>query len=140
MLTPKQLTRFNAKKPFIFDFGVQNGPSGKLSFWQKNQVFPNGIQRCFWVYDVSEIRGNHAHYSEDQVIVAVSGIIYVKVISSSGEVESYTLDHPWKALYLPPKYWIETRFEKGAVLLGMCNESFNERDYIRDFEKFKNLT
>ncbi|MDN3202852.1 sugar 3,4-ketoisomerase [Algoriphagus sediminis] len=138
MLSQEQLAQFQAQIPFVFDFGIKGDPTGKLSFWQKNEIFPEGIQRCFWVYDVDEdeTRGNHAHRSEGQVIVAIKGKISLKITDTAGNTKAFTLENPYEGFYLPPKYWIQTKFESGAVLLGMCNEPFEDGDYIRDFEEF----
>lgn len=139
MLTIEQKKQFEQKIPFVFDIQSRHGNQGTLSYWEKNEVFPLGIQRCFWVHDVDEgvTRGNHAHKSENQVVVAISGTLEIIVTDSSGKQSAFILDDPKKALYLPPMHWIETRFKPGSVLLGLCNEPFSEENYIRDFQAFK---
>ncbi|MFC3880415.1 sugar 3,4-ketoisomerase [Algoriphagus namhaensis] len=142
MLTDEQHASIKLGIPFLFKLKGVNQSTGNLSYWENNEIFPDGIQRCFWVYDVEprESRGNHAHFSESQVIVAMNGQIHVKVENVLGEEFFFELDHPSVGLFLPPKNWITTRFEPGSVLLGMCNETFKESDYIRDFELFKSLS
>lgn len=141
MLSDKQRKLVNSGTPFVFKLPGAMHLSGNLNYWQNNEIFPEGIQRCFWVYEVDQdmSRGNHAHLTENQVIVAMSGKIEVDIESVDGQAYQFLLDHPSRAVFLPPKHWIITRFETSAVLLGMCNEAFSEVDYIRDRAEFKNL-
>lgn len=141
MLTKAQLDLFSTNTPFILKLAGKSDGSGLLNYWEQNEIFPNGIQRCFWVHgvDQSQSRGNHAHRSESQVLVAMSGRIYASVEDSAGKLHEYTLSHPGEGLFLPPMHWVSTRFEQDAVLLGMCNEPFSEDDYIRDKAEFNQL-
>ncbi|MHA7130775.1 sugar 3,4-ketoisomerase [Algoriphagus namhaensis] len=141
MLLKEQKHQVEAKIPFVFKLHGAQDPSGKLNFWQQNEIFPSGILRCFWVYDTqpSQSRGNHAHKSEIQVIVAVHGRIRVEIENRQGVRYDFELTDPSLGLYLPPQHWVVTYFGPQAVLLGMCNESFSEEDYIRNYKEFKHL-
>ena len=127
--------------PHLFSVGGEKSETGELRYWENNELFPKGIQRCFWVFDVDnqKTRGNHAHKTEHQVIVAMHGEIQVKMINLSGEEFEFSLTNPAEALLIPPLHWIKTVFGKGAVLLGMTNEVFSEADYIRDWSYFERM-
>lgn len=51
----------------------------------------------------------------------------------------FKLNNPSKGLYIPPGNWRKIyNFSSGAVCLVLASDFYNEDDYIRDFEKFKN--
>lgn len=122
------------------EFDGKNSESGSLNFWENRLIFPEGIQRCFWVHAVPHdvTRGKHAHRKETQVLLALSGHIEVKVVSLEGISQSYVLDNPAKGLLIPPMHWVETVFSKDAVLLGLSDREFSEDDYVREFSEFGN--
>lgn len=127
--------------PYLFSVDGGISDTGELRYWENNELFPKGIQRCFWVFDVDsrKSRGNHAHKTENQVIVAMHGVIFVKIVNLLGDEFEFKLSRPSEALFIPPLHWITTVFDSEAVLLGMTNEVFSEADYIRDREQFDSL-
>ncbi len=115
--------------------------SGTVHFWEDAGLFPNGILRCFWISNVKagESRGNHAHWQESQVIVALAGKVEVKSEGVDGSKAEFTLDNPGKGIFVPPLNWIEIRFSEDAVLLGLGDLVFREEDFIRDKDYFGRL-
>jgi glyoxylate utilization-related uncharacterized protein len=113
---------------------------GNLTFLQNGQQFPFTIQRVFWIYDVpgGEYRGGHAFKTQSEIIVALSGSFEVVVTDKNGGVQSFYLNRSYNALFLPQQTWrhIEN-FSTNAVALHLVNKAFDEADYIRDFELFK---
>src|SRR5690606_10185053 len=101
-----------------------------------------GIQRCFWISNVleGETRGNHAHWQESQVVVAVAGNVQLEIHSSQGDVFSFKLDSPDQGVFIPPLNWLVARFTPNSVLLGMSDRPFSEDDYIRDIDYFEKLS
>jgi dTDP-4-dehydrorhamnose 3,5-epimerase len=130
-----------AKSPYLFTLPGNSKETGSLSFWENLDLFPEGIQRCFWIYGVQEgeSRGNHAHWQESQVIVAVAGKIFLDIQSVQGEVFKFELSSPEQAVYIPPLNWLVARFTSNSVLLGMSDQAFSEDDYIRDLDYFGKL-
>ena len=54
--------------------------------------------------------------------------------------ESVVLDSPTKGLLVESLVWREmSYFSSDCVLLVIASEHYDESDYIRDYEKFKNL-
>ncbi len=131
----------NKGKVQFLDLGGKVNLGGQLHFWEKNDLFPKGIQRCFWITAVpeNESRGNHAHWKESQVLVAMHGVIQVEVHQPGQQAQSFTLDQPGKGLFVPPMHWVKTSFSTDAVLLGMSDREFSESDYIRDLAYFESL-
>ena len=127
-------------KPEIILLNGVGSDSGDLHFIEEGGEFPFAIARSFWITDVPEggIRGVHAHKEETQVLIALQGVLEVR-LEKGGKVLSFSLNSPNQALILPAMYWSEVTFSKGAVLLGLSNRKFSESDYIRDKDEFNAL-
>lgn len=113
-------------------------PRGNLSVIQGNTV-PFSIKRVYFLYDVPSgaERGGHAHKNQQEFIIAVSGSFEV-VLNNGNEKKVYHLFKPNEGLYVPVNTWRELRnFSSGSVCLVVSSDEFDENDYIRDFEDFK---
>ena len=97
------------------------------------------MERVYWTYDVpsGESRGGHAHKECEEVIVAVSGSFDVTL--DDGEIrETYHLNHPYQGLYVGTGIWRTLEdFSSGAVCLVMASHLFEEEDYIRDYDEYR---
>jgi dTDP-4-dehydrorhamnose 3,5-epimerase-like enzyme len=102
---------------------------------------PFEMKRVFYTMDTPEevTRGGHAHHETEMVLVAIKGTVIVKTITIDGMQESFILEHPAEGLYLPKLCWHEMSYSKDAVQLVICSTSYNEQDYIRDWQQFKSL-
>ena len=83
------------------------------------------------------VRGNHAHKALSQIIFAVSGIIDFELENTAGEKYSFKLDKPDMGLYIPPMHWRIIKFSHNAVLLCLASDVYDENDYIRNYQDFK---
>lgn len=114
-------------------------PRGNLSVIQGN-IIPFKINRVYFLYDVPSgvERGGHAHKNQQEFIIAVSGSFEV-VLHDGTEEKVYHLFKPNEGLYVPVNTWRELRnFSSGSVCLVVSSDEFDESDYIRDFNDFKN--
>ena len=129
-------------KPILIDFPKIQDPRGNLTFMQNPSQIPFEIQRVFWTYDVpgGGIRGGHAYFKQQEIIVALSGSFDVFITNCNGTTEKFSLNRSYYGLYLPAKTWrhIEN-FSTNALALHVSSEPFSKEDYIRDFENFKKL-
>jgi len=99
---------------------------------------PFAINRIYYLYDVpgGEVRGGHAHYELQQLIVAASGSFDV-VIDDGQNKKTVTLNRPNFGLVVTPGIWRDLmNFSSGAVLLVLASLPYDEADYIRDYKKF----
>ncbi|MDB5141277.1 MAG: WxcM-like protein [Mucilaginibacter sp.] len=99
---------------------------------------PFEIKRVYYLYDVpgGEIRGGHAHYQLQQLIIAASGSFDV-VIDDGNIKKTITLNRPNFGLYISSGIWRDlVNFSSGAVLLVLASGNYDEKDYIRDYNKF----
>lgn len=125
----------------ILDFKSIGQPEiGYISVAEYSTNIDFDIKRVFWSYYTPHhiTRGRHAHYKLYQVLIAVSGIIKIETETRAGEKQEFLLDSPDKGLYLPPHYWHTMKFSHNAVLLSLASMEYDESDYIRAYEQFKN--
>ncbi|MEN4759370.1 FdtA/QdtA family cupin domain-containing protein [Chryseobacterium sp. C39-AII1] len=113
---------------------------GYITIAEAQKNIPFDIQRVYWTYFTPQdvTRGGHAHRNLQQVIFAVSGTITFNTEDKAGNKNNFVLDHPTKGLYIPKLVWRDIQFSHNAVLLCLASELYDENDYFRDFEEFKN--
>lgn len=103
---------------------------------------PFEVKRVYYIFDTTPgtVRGNHAHKNLQQVLICVSGACTITCELPDGRVVEHQLDWPNKALLIEGLVWRQmTSFSKGAVLLVLASEHYDEADYIRDYEVFKEV-
>lgn len=137
----KIIVRAEYQAPRLVTIPGQVNDSGSLHFWENSELFPQGVLRCFWIsgVKVDEPRGNHAHWEESQVLIALAGKVEIKVEGIDGSWNNFPLEGSSSGLFVPPLNWIEIRFSSDAVLLGLGDRVFSEEDYIRDHNYFGSL-
>lgn len=125
------------EKPRIIDFPKLTDKRGCLTFIEYPKIIPFEISRVFWIYDVpsGEMRGGHAYYQQEELIIALSGSFEVVITNPDGSTLKYSLNRPNYGLFLPKLTWrhIEN-FSTNSLGLHLSNRIYSEVDYIRDFE------
>ncbi len=114
---------------------------GNLSVGEFSEAIPFDPKRFFLVYDVPSryVRGEHAHHTCHQFLVAVHASISVVVDDGTDRAE-IELDNPTFGLHIPPMVWAtQYRYEKDSVLMVLASHSYDDSDYIRDYEAFLKL-
>jgi len=101
---------------------------------------PFEVKRVFTVSaSKGALRGQHAHRGCSQFLVAPAGPIIVKVRDGRSSRE-YALDRPTVGLLIPPLVWASQYFSTDAsLLLVLCDEEYQEDDYIRDWDRYLEL-
>ncbi|MBB1192725.1 WxcM-like domain-containing protein [Flavobacterium sp. SOK18b] len=106
----------------------------------ENEVIPFEIKRVYYLFDIpsSSKRGGHSHKKLQQVLIAISGSFDV-VLKDGITEKTITLNKPDKGLLIKNDTWRELEnFSSGAVCLVLASATFDEEDYIRDFDTFIN--
>ena len=104
----------------------------------ENGVIPFDIKRVYYLYDIpsSSIRGGHSHKNLQQILIAISGSFDV-VLKDGTSTTTITLNKPDKGLLIKNNTWRELEnFSSGAVCLVLASTTYDEDDYIRDYDKF----
>ena len=100
---------------------------------------PFGCQRIFYTYTVPEgsVRGEHAHKQCEQFLIALRGILKVRVDDGLGHVDDIVLDSPSKGLWLPRGCWGEqSGHSDDNILLVLASHPYDNADYIRSYDEF----
>jgi len=112
---------------------------GNLSFIEASRHVPFQIRRVYYLYDVpaGETRGGHAHRNLQQCIIAASGSFTV-VVDDGESRHKFFLNRPHYGLYIPRMVWRELEnFSSGSVCLAIVSEEYDESDYYRDYDEFR---
>jgi dTDP-4-dehydrorhamnose 3,5-epimerase-like enzyme len=131
----------NYKEPHIIDFNKLGEPGvGYISVAQ-NDKLPFEVKRVFWTYYTPEsiVRGRHAHHSTEQILIAVTGRILVTTENAAGDVSTFVLDQPNTGVYIPPNVWHTMQYSHTSIQVVFASSLYDEKDYIRDFNDFKNI-
>lgn len=129
-------------KPYIIDFNKIGSPHlGYITIAEKHKNIPFDIKRVYWTYYTPQdvVRGGHAHKILEQIIFAVAGTITFNTEDLKGHKKTFVLDDPSKGLYVPKLIWRDIHFTHNAVLLCLASEVYDEADYFRDYQDFKNF-
>ena len=126
------------KKPLLLDFKTVADPRGGLSFLEELKDIPFEVKRVYWIKDIPEqqVRGDHAHKIEEQVIICLNGKAQIMLESKEGELFECELSKSNEGLYIPAMWWSKMIFSQDATLLGLSSREFTEEDYIRKRQDF----
>lgn len=116
-------------------------PRGNLSFFEGDNQLPFDIKRTYWIYDVpgGENRGSHAFKEQNEFIVALSGSFDV-VLSDGNTEKRFSLNRSYYGLYIPKMIWRKIEnFSTNSLALIVSDQTYNDYDYIRDYDEFLNL-
>ena len=114
---------------------------GQLIAVEEHRDIPFEIKRVYYMYGTGEgvHRGFHAHKSLQQILICIHGTC--KILLNNGyEQKVIYLEKPYEGLYVSNNMWREMYdFSPDAVLLVFASDSYNEDDYIRDYDEFLNF-
>lgn len=120
------------------DFHIIGDNRGSLISIESKIDIPFEIKRLYYIFgNKNNIRrGFHAHKNLQQLLIAVAGSC--KILLDSGQNrEEILLDSPSKGLLIKNCVWREMfDFSADCVLLVLASEHYDEKDYIRDYNKF----
>lgn len=140
------INHWNIDKPSVYDCSVVDLPKymfdeGNLTWVESGVNVPFELKRTFYLYDIpgGEARGAHAHKECHQFLIAASGAFEV-VLDDGINKRTVMLNRPFCGLHIPPGIWAaEQGFSSGSVCLVLASETYDELDYIRNYEDFLNF-
>lgn len=116
-------------------------PRGNLTFIEQEKHIPFKIARVYWIYDVpgGEQRGGHAFRKQEECIIALSGSFDVLLDDGTAQ-KIVTLNRAYYGLYVPAMIWRRMQsFSTNAVAYVLASCPYDETDYIRDYEQYRQL-
>lgn len=134
------------KKTSIYDcsiiqLGKVHNRAGNITIVEGEKNIPFEINRIYYLYDIpsGESRGGHAHKNLYQLIVAASGCFDV-LLDDGINKKIVKLDRPNYGLFVVPGIWRELiEFSSGSVCLVLASLKYDQNDYIRDYDVFKQI-
>ncbi len=125
-------------RPYLIYLSKISDERGNLTYIQSPEHIPFEIKRVQWIYDVpsGKTRGGHAFKTQMEIIICLSGSVEVYV--SNGQIEeSYVLNRPYTALYIPELNWRQLRnFSTNTVVMLLNSDYFEESEFIFDYTKY----
>ena len=124
------------------NFKTLGDDRGSLIAIEEGYNAPFDIKRVYYIFDTQEgvERGFHAHRNLEQLCVVVKGNCTF-VLDDGKKREEINLDNPNQGLYIKNLIWREMKdFSPDCVLVVLASEHYNENDYIRDYDKFLEVT
>jgi hypothetical protein len=119
---------------------IQNR-AGNITPIHNGVEIPFDVKRIFYLYDIpgGESRGAHAHKECHQFLVAASGSFEI-FLDDGKSKRTVFLNRPYMGLHIPPGIWAsELNFSSGSICLVLASHTYNEKDYVRDYNEFLNL-
>ncbi|EMF49990.1 GNAT family N-acetyltransferase [Streptococcus parauberis] len=113
--------------------------AGELSFFEGKHDLPFDIKRIYFITKVPEgiRRGYHAHKNLEQLLFCPYGRIQLILEDENGR-EEIELSDPSIGVIIDKPIWREMLWlEKDSVLCVAASEYYDENDYIRDYNDFK---
>lgn len=129
----------------VIELNKIHNKAGNITVIEENIHLPFDVKRVYYLYDVpgGGVRGGHAHRKLQQLIVSASGCFDV-LLDDGINKKIVELNRPYYGLLVVPGIWRELlNFSSGAISLVLASEKYDEKDYIRDyniFKEFKNKT
>ncbi len=126
-------------QPQIIKFSkIGESSVGYMSIAEIEKSVPFNIRRVFWAYFTPEdvIRGFHAHYETQMILIAVAGKIKVTTEMPDGLSNQFVLERPSEGVFLPKLCWHTMQYSHNAVQLVLASTLYSEPDYIRDYQRF----
>jgi dTDP-4-dehydrorhamnose 3,5-epimerase-like enzyme len=121
---------------YIFNIKTIKDARGSLSSLEGNMDVPIEIKRIFFMHNVNTDRGGHAHIDTDQVLIALSGKLKVKLFDGKNTKE-YIMDDCTKGLYIPRLVFIDLyNFSTDAVCLVLANTHYDMKKSLRNISEY----
>ena len=122
----------------LVDFKTLGDERGSLISIEQGYNAPFEIKRVYYIFDTKKgvERGFHAHISLKQMAIVVKGSCTF-VLDDGKKRKEIKLDNPNQGLLIEGLIWREMKdFSSDCVLVVLASEHYDEKDYIRDYNKF----
>lgn len=131
------------KKPYLIEFKQNGDEKGHLVAVEGIKDIPFEIKRVFYIYGSNGgvVRGKHANLKSEFVLINIAGSCKVKVKHGTEKEDIFVLDKAHIGIYLPRMVWKEMYdFSPDSVLLCLASEYYVPDEYIRDYNKYIELS
>ena len=122
----------------IIRFNSIDDLKGSLIAIENNKNIPFAIKRLYYIFGTQENirRGFHAHKKLTQVIICIHGSCRI-LLDDGNSQQTLFLDSLHNGLIVYPMIWHEMfDFKNDCILLVLCDDLYDEQDYIRNYQQF----
>ena len=103
------------------------------------KLIPHPVKRLFFISpEGNSTRGDHAHLDCWQTLMCIKGKILITVDDGINK-QIVDLSSYGQALTIPPELWCRQDYSPNSSLVVLCSHPYDEKDYIRDYQVFKNF-
>ncbi|WP_027858099.1 sugar 3,4-ketoisomerase [Marinobacterium jannaschii] len=123
----------------FIEFPALGDSRGSLVVIEGNETVSFDIKRVYYIYGTHAgvSRGFHAHKELKQVAVCIAGKCNM-LLDNGAEKSKVLLDSPTKGVLIDDMIWHEMHdFSDDCVLLVLASEHYDESDYIREYDQFR---
>ncbi len=124
----------------LIEFNQNGDERGYLvAMESESEGIPFLIKRAFYIYGSGQdtIRGCHANYTTEFILVNVQGSCKVKTDNGHGNVITYNLNKRNQGVYIPSMVWKDMYdFSDDCIMLVLASEHYDPSEYIRDYQLF----
>ncbi|KJR36121.1 dTDP-6-deoxy-3,4-keto-hexulose isomerase [Vibrio navarrensis] len=123
----------------VLNFPIKGDERGSLIALEQGVDVPFDIKRIYYIFGtkLGVSRGYHAHYNLEQMVICLKGSVTFR-LDNGVKQETKTLSSPDEGLHMKGLIWREMHnFSEDCVLMVIASELYDEADYIRDYEMFK---
>lgn len=110
---------------------------GSLSFIEYGKLLNFTVKRVYWLHNLHQARGGHAHKNLKQFMFISHGSLDITI--DDGKIkEKITLNSPNQGLCIYKPLWrIIDNFINNPTLIVLCSNLYDDNDYIRSYDEFK---
>ena len=123
------------------EFDLLGDDRGILISLEENKNIPFDIKRVYYIFGTEQgvARGFHAHKELVQIAICIKGSCSF-LMDDGNEKETVILDTPAIGLVIDVMQWHEMHdFSEDCILMVLASDYYNEADYIRDYDEFKEV-
>lgn len=128
------------KEPYLFQLPASiKDPTGNLFSTQAAHELPFPVRRIFWIAGPATPieRGNHAHRQTEEILITLQGNVTVETVTENSQ--SFLMQDPAMALYVPALCWVKITYEPNSILLALASTDYTADDYIWEYSLFQEL-
>lgn len=125
----------------LIDLDVKGDARGSLVAIEELRQVPFPIARAYYLFATRPgvVRGLHAHRKLNQLAISVGGSCEM-LLDDGRRRATVALSDPAQGLLMGPMVWREmSSFSADCVLLVLADQPYDEADYIRDYDEFRQL-
>jgi UDP-2-acetamido-3-amino-2,3-dideoxy-glucuronate N-acetyltransferase len=138
---PEEVGSLTVEHARIIKLPLVTDLRGDLTFGEYDKHLPFQPKRFFVISKVPtlEVRGEHAHREQHQILVCLNGSCSV-VLDDGKNRNEIILNRPDIGLYIPPMVRaLQYKYTEDAILLVLASDVYNAADYIRDYDEYAKL-